>query len=362
MNFGYTPESFPLLLLLIFGAIFAFVILFQLARLVLRLLGVRNNFYVYCLFFGGAALLLLGLSVGLDLFGERSAARVTTRTETVTVRRDGGWRHNFTLGLQFSAAGIALPPGMTGNSAMIEAFLKDRGAQFTSLSPSVATFDRVREGDAFEVRVFRVGGLSLVRDAGQSTLTLLPWGWIFLGALAVAAVVYSWKKIGLWIVLVVALIGITMPIVNARRDQRAADNANDRTERATATVHEVRRVKEWDFARSNRGSRWGDFEVAVPYDVVELQFTPRGYPGPVLGVDAIDVPANAPPSLSKGATVQIRYAPGNPRDAQIDGRARTWHWRNMVGVYGELALTIGIIVLLLALLGIYSSRKRRLNR
>ncbi|MBO0861162.1 MAG: hypothetical protein J2P21_22285 [Chloracidobacterium sp.] len=35
------------------------------------------------------------------------------------------------------------------------------------------------------------------------------------------------------------------PLVNARRDQRAADDLSAMTARTTATVREVSRVKEW---------------------------------------------------------------------------------------------------------------------
>jgi hypothetical protein len=43
MNFGYTPESFGLLILLGFGALIVLVILFQLARLIARLFGAKSD-------------------------------------------------------------------------------------------------------------------------------------------------------------------------------------------------------------------------------------------------------------------------------------------------------------------------------
>jgi uncharacterized protein DUF3592 len=363
MNFGYTPESFGLLILLGFGALIGLVILFQLARLIARLFGAKSDSLALGLFAGMVALFFFGASLALDTMGERVSGRVMSRRESVWVSSRGGWRHQYQLDLSFSAKGVTLPAVKLNDAGVIEGFLKDKGAQHSTFDPDAATYDRMQVNDPIDLRVLRLGGLSLVRDADRNTFTMLPWFWIVFGLLALALLILAWRLVGSLVIIGVALLVVILPLVNAWRDQRAADDFSAMTARATATVREVTRVKVWDFAyMRSRARDITEFALRQHYDVVDLEFTPSGYRGPVIGVDAIDAPNDSAPTFVKGAAVEIRYDPDNPREARLEGRSRTWHWRDMLGVYIDLSLVFVAILILLLLYGWFTTRAKRMAR
>lgn len=358
MNFGYTPESFGWLILLAFGTIIGFAVLLLLVRIVLRLMGVKKDGLVVMLFFGFGLLAFLGLSLALDRLGERVTGQITTKRESVVVNRRGGWRHDYLLGLRLDAQGLSLPMPGGVDSAMLESFLKDAGTQYSSYSPDVAMYDRLHEGDPLALRVLRIGGLSVLRPADQNTFSALPWGWLLAGLIVISVIIVLWRKLW-WLFLIVGvLLFITVPLVNAFRDQLTANKISDKTERATATVYDVKRVLDWNLLRRRSTSR-GEYQLAQPYEVVELQFTPRGARSAVIGVDAIDVAANAAPRFAKGQTVEVRYAPDDPRHVRLDGQSRTWHLRDMIGFYMESALTIVIVLVVMAALVWFGWRNKR---
>ena len=358
MNFGYTPESFGWLILLAFGTIIGFAVLLLLIRIVLRLMGIKKDGLVVMMFFGLGLLAFLGLSLVLDSFGERVTGQITTKRESVVVNRRGSWRHDYLLGLRLDAQGLSLPMPGGVDSSMLESFLKDAGTQYSSYSPDVAMYDRLHEGDPLALRVLRIGGLSVLRPADQNTFSALPWGWLLVGLVVISLIVVLWRKLW-WLFLIIAvLLFITVPLVNSFRAQLAANNLSDKTERATATVYDVKRVLDWNLTRRS-SRRLGDYELAQPYEVVELQFTPRGARSAVIGVDAVDVDAKAPPLFTKGQTVEVRYAPDHPRDVRLDGQKRTWHLRDMIGFYMESALTIVVVLLFLGALAWFGARGRK---
>jgi hypothetical protein len=363
MNFGYTPQSFGFLILLGFGALIAIVIIFQLARLIARLFGAKSDSLALGLFAGMMALFFFGASLALDTMGERVSGRVMSRREAVWVSSRGGWRHRYQLDLSFSAKGVTPPTVKLNDAGVIEAFLKDKGAQHSTFDPDAATYDRMQVNDPIDLRVLRLGGLSLVRDADRNTFTMLPWFWIIFSLLALALLILAWRLVGPLVILGIAPLVVIVPLVNAWRDQRAADDFSAMTARATATVREVRRVKIWDFAGMR--SRYRDidrFELRQHYDVVNLEFTPAGYRGPVIGVDAIDAPNDSAPTFVNGAAVEIRYDPDNPREARLEGRSRSWHWRDMLGVYIDLSLVFVGILILLLIYGWFTMRAKRMAR
>src|SRR5215471_4711004 len=231
MNIGYTPESFGILILLGFAAVFVLIILYQVARLIARLFGSKNDTLALGLFAGMMALIFFGASLALDAMGERVSGRVTSRREAVWVSHRGGWRHQYLLDLSFSARGVTPPAVKLNDSGVIESFLKDKGEQHSTFDPDAATYDRTQVNDTIELRALRVGGLSLVRDAGRNTFTMLPWGWIGFGLLALAGLILAWRWIGSLVVIAIVLLVVIVPIVNAWRDQRAADDLSAMTAR-----------------------------------------------------------------------------------------------------------------------------------
>jgi uncharacterized protein DUF3592 len=365
MNIGFTPESFGLLIVLGFCAVFILLILFILARLIARLMGSKSDALAFGLFAGALALVFFGASLALDTMGERVSGRVTARRENVWVNSRGGWRHGYQLNLSFSATGVTPPSVAPNDAGVIDTFLKDNGAQQTTFHPDATTYDRTQVNDTIELRALRVGGLSLVRDASRNTFTMLPWSWIGIGLLALALLILARRRLSFrWAVALVVIGGalflVILPLVNAWRDQRAADDFSAMTARAAATVRAVTRVKEWDFGGGHgRSGITDEFALKRHYDVVELEFTPAGYRAPVIGVDAIDAPNDSAPSFVNGTTIEIRYDPSNPREARLDGRSRAWHWRNMVGVYTDLLPVLVIILALLLLYGWFTTRAKR---
>lgn len=361
MDIGYTPESFGFVILLGVVAVFALIILFQLARLIARLFGSKNDTLALGLFAGMVALVFFGASLALDTMGERVSGRIMSRREAVWVNHRGGWRHQYLLDLSFSAKGVAPPAVKLNDGGVIESFLKDKGEQHSTFNPDAATYDRTQVNDAIELRALRIGGLSLVRDASRNTFTTLPWGWIGFGLLALAALILAWRRVGSLVIIAVAPLMVILPLVNAWRDQRAADDLSAMTARTTATVREVTRVKEWILGGMRRRSRdFDEFALRQHYDVVNLEFTPAGYRGPVVGVDAIDAPTDSTPAFAKGTTVEIRYDPKDPREARLEGRSRTWHWRDMLGVYTDSLLALLAILILLSLYGWFATRAKRM--
>ncbi len=357
MNVGYTPNSFGWLLLLIFGSFIIFPLLLLLTRLLLQLFGIRNNGLMLAVFFGSICLVLFSMSLALDMFGEQVAAQIVSKRETVTVDRSGDWRHSYLLSLQLDAKSLPLPMPSGVDSTLLESFLKDTGTQFSSYSPDDATYDRFDKNDAFALRVLRIGGLSITRPISQSTFTVLPWGWLLAGFVVLGLFVMFWRNLWWGAVLIAVMLLITLPIMNANQAQRTVEDNSDKTERITAIVQNSHRITEWDFVRSRRSH--SEYELRQPYEIVEFQFTPRGARSPVIGIDAIDVAANAPPPFTKGQTVEVRYAPDEPRDVRVDGYTRSWPWRDMVGVYIDSALYIGVIVfVLLAFLWFGRGRKK----
>jgi hypothetical protein len=121
-------------------------------------------------------------------------------------------------------------------------------------------------------------------------------------------------------------------------------------EPAVATVRATHLIERISWGR--RRSRAQD--AVQPYQIVELEFTPRGMAGPVIAIDQVD--AGDTVSLRTEDTVPIHYSAANPRWAQIDGASRSYAWRNLQ--------TYGVIAALCAVLlgGAWIARQRRAAR
>lgn len=325
MSLGYTPGTVGLVIVLSLAALAGLGIVAFVARLVLGAVGIRRTWtplFLLASLVGGT----LALSLALDTVGDRVAAVVTSKRETLTVTRRGGWNRT----RQIAARTTSGEP-----------------EQFLTLSPTEARYDALAEGDTVPLRLLRAGPLSVVRDAQLTTWTWLPWGWIAAAGLAALAIVALWTLSRSLVVVAAVIVGVSWPLVSAWRDDRDANDLSRMTVTATGVVSDVIRVTRWRFG-SGTGSgsnTFSTFDVRVPYDVVELQVTPPGARGEVLAVDAVDVAAEAPPTATRGATVSLRYAPGQPRDVRLDGHTRRWHWRDMAGVYAE---DIGLLLLFVA--------------
>lgn len=325
MSLGYTPGAVGLVIILSLAALAGLGLVALVGRLALAAVGVRQSWtplFLLAALVGG----VLALSLALDTVGARVTAVVTSKRETLAVTRSGGWNRT----RQVAAHTTSGDP-----------------EQFLTLSPAVARYDALAEGDTIELRLLRAGPLSVVRDATLSTWTWLPWRWIAIGLLAAVALLVLWRVSPSTLVVGVLVGGVTWPLQQAWRDDRQANDLAPMTVPATGVVQEVTRVTEWRLASrtSRRGNAFSQYTLALPYDVVTLLVTPPGAKSAVLAVDAVDVAADAPPIATRGTALAVHYAPDDPRDVRIDGRARRWHWRDMAGLYGEDA---GVLVLIVA--------------
>jgi hypothetical protein len=327
MSFGYTPESFGLIIVFGFVGVIVLGLLWRLFRAALRAAGITSDGLSLAMFAALIAGLLLAGSLALDTFGEHTTAVVTSKRETIQVTGQGGWRRTYQVGVRATGGGIA---------------------QIANLSPSREEYDAVLEGDRLGVRLLRAGSLSVVRDDRDNTWTILPWAWLLGLAIAVVTLVLAWRHLASLIIVIVVLGGVTWPLVNAYRDWRAAEDTNGITERATATVRNVTRVSEWRFrtraGASSRERAFDEFQLPLHYDVVTLDLKPAGLRGSVLGVDAVDVAQNAPPVLAPGTRVEVRFDKQSPRDVRLDGHTRRWHWRDMLSVYGQIWFVLAVLV------------------
>jgi hypothetical protein len=95
--------------------------------------------------------------------------------------------------------------------------------------------------------------------------------------------------------------------------------------------------------------------LAMPYQVVQLQFTLPGRPDPIVAVDAVD--AASIPELAVGAILPIRYDPRALREARLVRGTRTFRERNR---YHFLIPTVGLG--LFGMLATWVARERRTRR
>src|SRR5581483_6967711 len=250
--------------------------------------------------------------------------------------------------------GAPLPPFRATDVALAE-LQAARGAQLSAtLATDTATYDQLRLGDPFALRVLRLGGaLSLVRPAGASTSGLLPWGTLVPALAALALALLGWRqrrtRPGQALLALLGLAALAFPLAQAYQEWRLRDDLSGATARATASVLDATRVTEVSLLPNDvRGV--DRHQVPRPYDIVQLQLQPPGYADAVLAVDAVD--ADGDP-LVQGAEVQVAYAPDDPHGARILGRTRTHYWRTTLGLYADEALLAGALVALaLAIAGL----------
>ncbi len=139
-----------------------------------------------------------------------------------------------------------------------------------------------------------------------------------------------------------------MPSALSYRRWQASEDLDSKPLRATAQVAQVTRITQVDPfpCRPGGGSRCGRrntlYDVAQPYDIVELRFVPDGAAGEVIAIDAVDAGSS---DATPGSSVEIAYAAGQARAPQILGTTHTHHWRNTLGFVVPISL---VVVLFLA--------------
>jgi hypothetical protein len=123
----------------------------------------------------------------------------------------------------------------------------------------------------------------------------------------------------------------------------------------TAVVRQVTRVTEYTHRRS------APTVLPWPFDIIQLEFTPEGRPGPVTAVDVVDVKSEAGVTggLAQGAVAPISWPEDDPRSAKIVGARPGRTWANW---WYDLFESIGIIVITVIFLGLAGYLWKRLWR
>ncbi|MFN8570758.1 MAG: hypothetical protein U0132_01800 [Gemmatimonadaceae bacterium] len=344
MNFGSTPETYGLLIILGFAAVLLVSMAWFVTRVGLRMVGVTSDGVQLTVFAVLAASALLLASLMVDRLGTVTRAVITTRLETVFVNGRGSWRHGYTVAIRTDGS----PP------------------QLASLHPSAAVIDQLVEGDTMMVRMLRAGPLSVVRDARETTATLVPWPTVAAVAASLAVLAVAWRWLSSLVVVLGIVAALVTPLWQAHRDQRATDDSQRFTKGAKGTVRQVQRVTRWDLTSqtgtNSRHRLFDDFVLRVPYDVVTVEFTPEGAHGRVLGVDALDAATGRPAPVKIGAPLLVRYDPKNVRDVRIPEGSRRWPWADMVGVYTDVWMVLAALVALCATWAWFWNRLRRRRR
>ena len=343
MSFGSTADTLVYEIIAMLVALPVCLVLLGVGGLLRRLLGIQSTLLGLFVI----ALPLVGVLVGTSLYLDRTGmvvpAQVLKKSETITYRKEGDWRHRYQVQLQYTTADGAAP-----------------AATFTTTE---ALFDALHEGGQTAVRAVSINGwFNLVRLAEQSTWTWIPWHWVAIG---LALLLFGWvgwqflrNKVGCALLLLVALVIFVTPFVFKWIDWQQSEDPTRTPLRATGVVTEVHRVTEIDPlpGDNDSGSEWEtEIETVQPYDIVVIRYTPVGHEEPVLGVDAIDVGSQV---ITPTMPIDLAYAATDPRAVRIIQGAHSHHWKNPVEWLKQQAFA-GFIIL--AFLGVLNGIGRWLK-
>lgn len=295
--------------------------------------------------------ILVGGSLWLDRRGETATAVVKSKHEEILVHRvpRGGWDRYYRVGVEFGA--------------------RDGQLGMATVTVPQARYDALRAGDSLPVRYLPFFPL-LARAADRST------GQVF-GDLAGRVGADPWLLpfllwlvggvIALWIASRVATVAIVLAglawMALAFPIQFPASHplppvTTETTARVTAVTLITKapaRTRSRTRSRVGRSSSESVRRLAMPYEVVQLQFAPSGGPDSVIAVDAVDSASVA--GLTAGAIVPIAYDPRSPREARMTLGTRTYRDRNR---YHFLVPMLGVG--LLGMLGAWGWRVGRRRR
>jgi predicted membrane metal-binding protein len=191
--------------------------------------------------------------------------------------------------------------------------------------------------------------VSVVRPADVSTRSLVPAGTLEWG-IGLAAVLFLGlrlrrHRVGAAILVGLALAAGLYPLYHAGQLWHEREDLGLATQRSSATIVDTTRVVEINLLSNDvENADLNRHRVPQPYDIVQLELRPPGFPGPVTAVDAID--ASAASGLASGQQVSVVYPPDDPHVARIEKQTRTHYWQTMRGVYTDYAVYLGAFVVL----------------
>jgi hypothetical protein len=259
--------------------------------------------------------LFYAASLYLDAAGSVAAATVQRKDELISyqTRIPGGWNRSYWATVLFTTAD---------------------GPTDAALWLDEATFDGLRPGSPLDVR-YVAWFPHLGRPASHSTLTLVPWRWLARALFAAVLAAALWLALrrrhpALMAVLLFAAIffGVVWWVFPTPWETPLVDPV-------LATQAEVRRVQDVTRAFVS-GRTLGAVDAPQPWQLVELHFVPEGRDQRVIALDSVD--EGSVPGLTLGARVPITYSAQAPREARLDGGARTYRWREWLELGEYLAL------------------------
>lgn len=293
--------------------------------------------------------ILVGGSLWLDRRGETATAVVKSKHEEIIVHRvpRGGWDRYYRVGVEFGA--------------------RDGQLGMATVTVPRARYDTLHAGDSMAVHYLPFFPL-LARAADRTTGQVVgdlagrfaadPWLLPFLLWL-VGGFVALWiaSRVATLAIVVVGLAWMAIafpiqfpaspPLPPAAAESTARVTSVTLITKAPATTRSRTRSR---YGRSNSVRR-----LAMPYEVVQMQFAPSDRSDSVLAVDAVDSASVA--GLTAGAIVPIAYDPRSPRDARMTLGNRTYRDRNR---YHFLVPMVGVS--LVGMLGAWGWRVGRMRR
>lgn len=336
MNIGFSINDAGLVVVVLLSMLLVPFALAMVSGLLARLLRLNGDFALVFTVVGTIGL-LVGSSFWLDQAGHAVQGLTITKTEQVSIRREGDWRTTLQAGLLYHQDGSAVDaPAFTMSSGDI-GYLPSAADSSVRLTLPPAQYDTLHKGAPVALRVLPIwGSVSLVRLEMVRTRDWVRWDWLAIG---VGALVLGWlvfrlgrTKIGCLLVLALATIGgIGVPGVVVYRQWQAMEDLSAKPLRAEATAQDVQLITQIDPlpCGGDCSGTWDtEFDVPQQYDIVQMQFVPQGAGDQVLAVDAVDTGAGV---YLPGQAVSIAYAAANPRAAQIIGGTHSHHWKNMIG-------------------------------
>jgi len=356
MTIAGTPDALMLVLVAaIFGIVAVPLALMILAGLLglLRRVGLDLGPAPAVLLLLGLPVALLATSMALDRSGEARTAQVIDKSERVRVHEEGDWSDDLALTVRFANDGAPLPPVRSTGAALGEVTSAQGTMSTAKMGVDSRHFDAVVIGDPLDVKVLPVrSGVSVVRPADVSTRSMVPSGTLEWGV-GLAAVLFLGLRLRRHRVGAVILVGLAVaaglyPLYHANQLWHERDDLSRATQRSSATFVNKTRITEINLLSNDvENVDLNRHRVPQPYDIVQLEFQPPGYPGPVTTIDAID--ASSAGGVASGQQVSVVYPPDDPHAARIEQQTRTHYWQTMRGVYTDYAVYVGgFIVLVLA--------------
>ena len=294
--------------------------------------------------------LLVGGSIWLDRRGEVTTARVASKHEEITVQQVpvGGWIRWYRVGVEFDT--------------------RDAGRGMATVTLPQPRYDGLHPGDTIQIRYlpfFPLLARAAERSTGQAALDvaghfandpwLLPFLFWLLGGFVALWIASRVATVAI-VVAGLAWMALAFPL-EFPAPRQLPPAPLDATARVTAVTLVTKAPARTTPRRSRVGLGTSESvrRLAMPYEVVQLQFAPPGLPDSVVAVDVVDSASVA--GLTAGAIVPIAYDPRSPRDARMTLGSRTYRDRNR---YHFLVPMMGLGVL--GMLGAWGVRHGRVRR